>query len=31
MLTERGFVRVRPLLGGIDAWTEAGFVLERPE
>jgi rhodanese-related sulfurtransferase len=31
MLTERGFVRVRPLLGGMDAWTEAGFDLERPE
>jgi rhodanese-related sulfurtransferase len=29
MLIDRGFVRVRPLLGGIDAWTDAGFALER--
>jgi hypothetical protein len=31
MLMDRGFVRVRPLLGGIDAWADAGFVLERFE
>jgi hypothetical protein len=29
MLTERGFVRVRPLLGGIEAWADAGFELDR--
>jgi hypothetical protein len=28
MLIDRGFVRVRPLLGGIDAWMDAGFALE---
>ena len=31
MLIDRGFVRVRPLLGGIDAWVDAGFALERQE
>jgi 3-mercaptopyruvate sulfurtransferase SseA len=25
----RGFTRVRPLLGGFDAWVEAGFSVER--
>jgi rhodanese-related sulfurtransferase len=29
MLIDRGFVRVRPLLGGIDAWTDAGFEVEK--
>jgi rhodanese-related sulfurtransferase len=28
MLRKRGFSRVRPLAGGIDAWTEAGLDLE---
>jgi membrane protein DedA with SNARE-associated domain/rhodanese-related sulfurtransferase len=28
MLRQRGFQRVRPLAGGIDAWTAAGFDLE---
>jgi hypothetical protein len=31
MLTDRGFVRVRPLLGGIDAWADAGFTFEKFE
>jgi rhodanese-related sulfurtransferase len=31
MLVDRGFVRVRPLLGGIDAWADAGFALEQFE
>jgi membrane protein DedA with SNARE-associated domain/rhodanese-related sulfurtransferase len=25
----RGFTRVRPLLGGFDAWVEAGFTVDR--
>jgi rhodanese-related sulfurtransferase len=29
MLIDRGFVRVRPLAGGIDAWADAGFALEQ--
>jgi CheY-like chemotaxis protein len=28
ILRQRGFKRVRPLAGGIDAWTAAGFGLE---
>jgi len=28
MLIDKGFVRVRPLLGGIDAWHKAGYELE---
>jgi hypothetical protein len=28
MLIDKGFVRVRPLLGGIDAWLAAGYELE---
>jgi hypothetical protein len=28
MLIDKGFVRVRPLLGGIEAWREAGYALE---
>jgi len=28
MLIDRGFVRVRPLLGGIDAWADAGYATE---
>jgi len=26
---DRGFTRVRPLRGGIEAWSQAGFELER--
>jgi hypothetical protein len=26
---DRGFVRVRPLEGGLDAWVDAGFEYER--
>jgi len=29
MLIDRGYTRVRPLLGGLDAWTEAGYAIER--
>jgi len=25
---EKGFTRVRPLEGGLDAWTEAGYLIE---
>ena len=28
MLMDRGFVRVRPLEGGLDAWAEAGYEYE---
>jgi hypothetical protein len=28
MLIDRGFVRVRPLLGGIEAWGDAGYLFE---
>jgi hypothetical protein len=28
-LIERGYKRVRPLRGGAEAWTEAGFALAR--
>ncbi len=28
-LKSRGFKRVRPLLGGIDAWQKAGYAVER--
>lgn len=28
MLIDRGYTRVRPLLGGLDAWVAAGYVLE---
>jgi membrane protein DedA with SNARE-associated domain/rhodanese-related sulfurtransferase len=28
LLMTRGFTRVRPLLGGFDAWVEAGFAVE---
>jgi rhodanese-related sulfurtransferase len=27
MLIDRGFVRVRPLLGGLDAWVAAGYTI----
>jgi rhodanese-related sulfurtransferase len=29
LLKARGFTRVRPLAGGIDAWLEAGYAIER--
>ncbi len=29
MLKARGFTRVRPLAGGIDAWMQAGYAIER--
>ncbi len=29
LLRERGFTHVRPLAGGIDAWTTAGLALEK--
>jgi rhodanese-related sulfurtransferase len=28
MLIDRGFTRVRPLAGGLDAWIEAGYEIE---
>ena len=28
MLKRRGITRVRPLLGGLEAWREAGLPLE---
>ena len=28
MLHDKGWVRVRPLLGGFDGWIEAGLPLE---
>ena len=31
VLLQHGFKRVRPLLGGIDAWIEAGHPVEAPE
>lgn len=31
MLQRRGFSRVRPLLGGIDAWREAKYPMQSPE
>ena len=31
MLKARGFTRVRPLAGGIEAWAEAGHAIERGE
>ena len=27
MLIDRGFVKVRPLTGGLDAWIEAGYAV----
>jgi membrane protein DedA with SNARE-associated domain/rhodanese-related sulfurtransferase len=28
LLIKRGYTRVRPLLGGLDAWVDAGFTVE---
>jgi hypothetical protein len=28
MLMDRGFVRVRPLEGGLDAWSSAGYEID---
>jgi membrane protein DedA with SNARE-associated domain/rhodanese-related sulfurtransferase len=28
MLSRRGYLRVRPLLGGLDAWADAGYPVE---
>ena len=28
LLIDRGFTRVHPLEGGLDAWMEAGFQVE---
>jgi rhodanese-related sulfurtransferase len=28
MLIERGYRRVRPLAGGLDAWVDAGYEVE---
>jgi len=25
---DRGFVRVRPLTGGLDAWSDAGYQVD---
>jgi hypothetical protein len=29
MLMDRGYMQVRPLAGGLDAWVDAGFEYER--
>jgi rhodanese-related sulfurtransferase len=31
MLIERGFRKVRPLAGGLDAWVDAGYEVEEFE
>jgi hypothetical protein len=28
---DRGFTRVRPLEGGLDAWVDSGFIVETSE
>jgi 3-mercaptopyruvate sulfurtransferase SseA len=30
LLIDRGFRKVRPLAGGLDAWIAAGFEVESP-
>jgi rhodanese-related sulfurtransferase len=27
MLIDRGYLKVRPLAGGLDAWAEAGYTI----
>jgi rhodanese-related sulfurtransferase len=29
MLIDRGYTRVRPLEGGLEAWVDAGFVVDQ--
>jgi rhodanese-related sulfurtransferase len=29
MLIDRGYTRVRPLEGGLEAWVDGGFAIER--
>jgi len=31
MLIDRGYVEVRPLAGGLDAWIDAGYPVEELE
>ena len=31
MLIERGYKKVRPLAGGLDAWIDAGYETESEE
>jgi rhodanese-related sulfurtransferase len=31
MLMERGYKKVRPLAGGLDAWVDAGYAVEEEE
>lgn len=31
MLLERGYKKVRPLAGGLDAWIDAGYEVEEEE
>jgi rhodanese-related sulfurtransferase len=28
MLIDRGYIEVRPLAGGLDAWIDAGYPIE---
>jgi rhodanese-related sulfurtransferase len=28
MLIDRGYIEVRPLFGGLDAWVDAGYPIE---
>ena len=29
MLIDRGYILVRPLAGGLDAWVDAGYPVDR--
>ena len=31
MLMDKGYKKVRPLVGGLDAWVEAGMAIETTE
>jgi len=31
MLIERGYKKVRPLAGGLEAWVDAGYEVEEEE